>query len=265
MSYVELLDLLLPIALTAAIGLATALFGSVLLSARRLRQELSVDSETLGRLPPGPDRDDFEKEIHRRTYLLVAYMRDPALTRPELIALVGILAVAALGVAGVWDEQRHEDTAGGNPLAVSAFIVAVTGGIWVFYARSWVPRSLRRIDYIFRHLGKEDAAESAYEAIRVTRVAAWLAICWALACLMAPLVYLVFGTDVSLGDEVSRETVQVGVVLLGLAFVGLNLWLFHHIIGGSTTAVLHKLLSNWDSSAGSETSSEASQELRGQG
>jgi hypothetical protein len=228
----ELVKVLLPIVVPVAIGIASAVFGHLFLTSRRLRSELLVDSEMLDRLPDDA-RQELSEEVRLRTYLLVAYARYPALTRPEIMALLAMLVITVAGVALVWDEKRVGGEPTQNPLIVSGLLVALTVGFWVSYLDSWVARAVDRVAYIQQRPGGKQAMEQAVESARVLRAAVWLTMLGGLACVLTIPVYLLFVTEVYELGDLARGWAVVGVVALALAFVGLTVWRSQPLIQGS--------------------------------
>jgi hypothetical protein len=179
----EWLKLVLPLVAPVAIGIASAAFGQLLLTSRRLRDDVAADTELLERLPVDVRRE-LDEEIRDRAYLLVAYTRYPGLTGPEILTLTAVLMLAAAGIAIVWDE--HHAVAADNypnlyPLVYSGLVILGIAAAWDFYLKSWVPRTMGRVAYILWHLGGQTAADS----VRVVRVQVVVMMLGVLACILA--------------------------------------------------------------------------------
>ena len=234
-----LLQSLVPIAATLMIGIASAVVGQILLTARRLRSELAVDSEMLDRLPYDAQKE-LREEIRRRTHLLVAYTRYPAMTRPEILALLTMLLIAVGGFALVWDEHRAKGEPSEAPLVVCSMLVGLTVSTWWFYLRSWVPRMVDRLEYVFPGGPRVDGdlrwrSEQFRESLRVLRVMLWVATWGALACILTPFVSLLFVYDLyTLGAE-RRGLAAFGTFALGLVFVVVTIALSQPLLRRSTT------------------------------
>jgi hypothetical protein len=236
MWWMDLLELL-PIFVPVAIGLASAVFGQFLLTSRKLRNELAVDSEMLERLPDDA-RQELTEEVRRRTYLLVAYTRYPVLTRPEFLALLAVLLITAIGVALVWGEERVDPDSSQSPLIVNGFLALLTFASWIFYLHSWVPRALDRVAYILRRLSGEHAQES----VRLLRVTVWVTMSGVLACLLTPPVVMLFVADVYELDDAARTAAIASVVALGVAFIGVTVWRSQAVVNGTVSELLLRLL-----------------------
>ncbi|HEX3244679.1 MAG TPA: hypothetical protein VHX16_04675 [Chloroflexota bacterium] len=226
----ELLKLLLPFLVPLVIGIASTVFGQLLLTSRRLRSELATDSDMVDRLPDEA-QDELREEIRRRTFQLVAYIRYPTLTRPEILALLAMLLITAASVAAVWDMHRVGQEPNQNPLLVSGFWVALMASCWVFFLHSWVERSANRVGYIQRRLGVEQARET----LRVLRVTWWGAMLGGLACVLTPFLSLLFVSDVYELRGGQQGWAIAGVIVLGVLFFVLSVGLSQKLLGGSTS------------------------------
>jgi hypothetical protein len=143
----------------SALGLVATLYTAFGSTARRLRNDVTIDQKIAAELK-GPASDDLEESINDRSYRLVAATQYPSLTGYE-VALAFLITpvfwllfstpgtIAALAKKG---EVAFELTGPGQLMALSiAFIT------YAAVVRSWSGRAAARVVYVYKRLGDDEA------------------------------------------------------------------------------------------------------------
>jgi hypothetical protein len=165
--------------LSVVLAAAAAFLPTAFLTARRLRSQLQQEAEILERVPPGA-RSEMRANVKRRTLLLVSVNRYRPFTGLDLLALLGLIAGFALSGVFAWAVYTGDvnEDLGGDPLSMVVTIVPLmiaTGMAtsWKFFYYPWTRRARRRIAYVEKHLGEEEAGVVA-AMVRIGHVPAAL-------------------------------------------------------------------------------------------
>lgn len=167
-SLIELAPYAVPATLTAII----AGFGPSFLTARRLRADLSTDSEIVERLD-GTAQQEMRQEIHRRALVLVCITRFPSLTVYDVLSILGLIGVCALGVVTIRDMMTHESI---DPLTHPPMFALISAGsltCWGAFYIPWNKRAHQRLLFTRKYLG-EAAEEDLGQVLRVAHMIAVL-------------------------------------------------------------------------------------------
>ncbi|MFT2749398.1 hypothetical protein ACMT9U_07465 [Clavibacter sp. Sh2036] len=143
----------------SALGLIATLYTAFGSTARRLRNDVTIDQKIVADLE-GAASDDLQESINNRAYRLVAATQYPSLTWYE-VALAFLLTpifwllygtpgdIDALAAKG---EVAFELTGPGQLMAL--FIAFV---IYAAVLRSWSGRAAARVVYVYKRLGDDEA------------------------------------------------------------------------------------------------------------
>lgn len=169
---VDLLAKSLPYVLPLALAAVTAAVGPAMVTPRRLRNDLVIDTELVDKLPL-QERTDLREDIRRRARHLIAIMKYPSVTFFDLLVLLGFTGIAVVLLVGdVLPAHRAGETPQlSDPMTTGGWVAALTV-LWSAFYIPWASRAKARLLHIQQHLGKDEAKEVA----RTVRVADWAAL-----------------------------------------------------------------------------------------
>src|SRR5215218_10332372 len=159
----ELVTKLAEYVVPAIVALLASTFGPALLTAAKLRRDLSSDAEILAGLPSDV-QTALRADMARRARLLITYSKDPSITLPDLASLLGMLVLAVWWVFMCIEIRNGEVLDELGPGLVfgaggSVFIAMI--GLWLTFYGRWSKRAGRRLAYIEEHIGQDEAIARA--------------------------------------------------------------------------------------------------------
>ena len=197
MTRVDMLNQALPYALPIALAAVTALLTPALVTPRRLRHDLAIDTEIVDRLPT-QERADLNDDIKRRARHLIAVTRYPTLTLYDLLALLGLTGITAFVIFGhvLPASRAGDDALILDPL--SAGIASLFGAsCWAAFYVPWGTRAKSRLEHLLAHLGVDEARDAA-NTVRVaylTALGAGVSAVVGMQVAIAVVTFEVTGTD----------------------------------------------------------------------
>jgi hypothetical protein len=171
MTVPELLKYVVPI----VAGVVASVVSTAFIGPRKLRNDLSTDSEMVDRIPEGA-RAELARDIERRTLTLVSLSRFPSLSAFEVLQLAGVLGLAAVEVwLAVHDYEQSvvggkAFLSGEGSVLVALFFWSSSVVFWRQFYGSWSERAADRLDFIERHIGTIEA-EPVSRLMRIGLVA----------------------------------------------------------------------------------------------
>lgn len=166
MSGWDVLKAIAPYTVPVLLAALVAVLTPALTTARRLRQDLAVDTEMLERLPR-TSRTELRAEVMRRALILVSITRYPPVTRNDVLALLGFVLTIGWAVLTLVQTSRPDAL---DPQMILIMAPALFGslavGSWTAFYRPWSVRAEGRLRYVDQHLGEAAGRELAV-ALRV--------------------------------------------------------------------------------------------------